>query len=277
MLLSAQDLSPKNKNPYPDKKSYQANFGNASFEYYEALRVGMTRARAVARIRKKNGGTHQGTGFLVKGTEISQGYGKELVLLTNAHVISNDPIVKSYNGALDPSEAVITFDALGEKTYRVKELLWTSPPEKLDASILRLDGRVKKPDLYPLAEVLPEINPEARVYVIGHPSGRDLSYSIQDNSLLNHRGDLGVMHYRSPTEPGSSGSPLFSLSWDLLGLHHAGNPTKGLNHLLSNNEAREGIWIRAVIKDVAKSLRNRPQQTAKKARKSSQKSGKIRG
>jgi V8-like Glu-specific endopeptidase len=115
------------------------------------------------------------------------------------------------------------------------------------------------------------------VYVIGHPSGRELSYSIQDNSLLNHRDELGVIHYRSPTEPGSSGSPLFSVGWDLLGLHHSGNPTRGLNHALANDEAREGIWIRAVIKEVAKSLKSRPRRATKKARKSSRKRGKIRG
>lgn len=270
VLLSAEDLSPQNKDPFPDKKRYEANFGSASFELYEALRVGMARARAVARIKRKNG-LHQGTGFLVRGTELSQKYGEEFVLLTNAHVISDDSVVRDWYGALDPSEAVISFEALGSKTYQVKDFLWTSPPEKLDASILRLDGQVKRTDLYPLAKVLPVINREARVYVIGHPSGRDLSYSIQDNSLLNHRDALGVMHYRAPTERGSSGSPIFNISWDLVGLHHAGSPTRGFNEMMGHQEVNEGIWIRAIIKELGKASKKHSRRTQKKTRKTSPK------
>ena len=70
---------------------------------------------------------------------------------------------------------------------------------------------------------LPSKIEEDRIYVIGHPKGGELSFSFQDNTLiaLNDR----LLHYRSPTDPGSSGSPLFNEHWELIGLHHAGSNT----------------------------------------------------
>jgi V8-like Glu-specific endopeptidase len=32
------------------------------------------------------------------------------------------------------------------------------------------------------------------------------------------------LRYRNNTEPGSSGSPVFTLAWELVALHHAGAP-----------------------------------------------------
>ena len=48
-----------------------------------------------------------------------------------------------------------------------------------------------------------------RAYIIGHPRGLSTpQFSLQDNVLLDH--DDRFLHYRSPTEPGSSGSPVFN-------------------------------------------------------------------
>ncbi|HBL29593.1 MAG TPA: serine protease, partial [Acidobacteria bacterium] len=46
----------------------------------------------------------------------------------------------------------------------------------------------------------------AKVYVIGHPLGGGLSLSLTDNALLGTSERL--LHYRAPTEGGSSGSPV---------------------------------------------------------------------
>ncbi|WP_425336071.1 trypsin-like peptidase domain-containing protein [Sinorhizobium numidicum] len=67
---------------------------------------------------------------------------------------------------------------------------------------------------------LPVADEDQRVYVIGRPLGGELSFSLQDNQLLDHEGSTSgkptisgrvLLHYRAPTEPGSSGSQYFRL------------------------------------------------------------------
>lgn len=259
VVLGVQDLLPENRTLLPDEREYESKYGDASFDTHKALLVGMARARAVGKISKRYAVQGTGTGFLVKGSELSKAYGEELILLTNNHVISEYEEVRHAHRALHPSEAVITFEALGEaSTYEVKEILWASRPEALDATVIRLDKPVDKTDLYPLAEILPVIDHNARVYIIGHPSGGSLSYSIQDNLLLDYEDPPGFMHYRTPTEPGSSGSPIFNKEWDLIGLHHAGGPRSRLNKKEGTYDANEGIWIRAIIKAIANAAGSPP-------------------
>src|SRR5262249_44796144 len=105
---------------------------------------------------------------------------------------------------------------------------------------------------YPIAPALPVIEEDShqRVYIIGHPSGGDLSFSIHDNLLLDYQDSL--LHYRTPTEGGSSGSPVFNQQWRLIGLHHKGGEhMRRLNGKPGTYAANEGIWIRSII-DAAK-------------------------
>jgi V8-like Glu-specific endopeptidase len=82
--------------------------------------------------------------------------------------------------------------------------------------------------------------------VIGHPSAGGLSFSLQDNLLM----DLAEpkLHYRAPTEPGSSGSPVFNAQWKLIALHHA-SVTAPLSERAAGAEpyaANEGLWIQSI-------------------------------
>ena len=64
--------------------------------------------------------------------------------------------------------------------------------------------------------------------------------------------DDRLLHYRAPTEGGSSGSPVFNQQWDLIGLHHAGSMAmprlKGQDGTYAANE---GIWIQRIIRELA--------------------------
>jgi hypothetical protein len=269
--LSLQDLRPKNQETPLDKQNYEKVFGADSFQTYEWYKVGEARCRAVARIGRVASQGH-GTGFLIKGSELNKNFGSNLVLLTNAHVVSDDPQVVAKYGSLLPHEAVITFEALGTKKYKAIKLLWTSPPHELDATVLQMDQAVDKPDIYPLAQVLPIIEASARVYIIGHPAGGTLSFSLQDNALLDHQDPPGKLHYRTPTVGGSSGSPVFNRNWDLIALHHSGDTTMPmLNGKPGTYQANEGIWIKAIIRAIAESappkLGDSTKKTAKKAAK----------
>ena len=158
-------------------------------------------------------------------------------------------------GALHPTEAVVTFAAMDgvpqDQEFGLGKLLFSSPPEELDVSVVELSETVLPKDPYRIAPVLPVRGSEARVRVIGHPSGRGLSLSV--NKLLDHQAPK--LHYLTATEGGSSGSPIFNQDWNLIGLHHAGGEQMPkLNNQAGTYEANEGIWIRAVCEAVDKAL-----------------------
>jgi hypothetical protein len=211
-------------------------------------RQGLERCRAVAQVRTTTGEGY-GTGFLVRGADLVPALGDEIFLLTNAHVISTDPSVKD---ALPPEEAVIAFEAQERPSpgeHRVARVLWTSPPgdlpTDLDATLLRLDPAVKGVEPVALAGRLPVADGSQKVYVIGHPGGRGLSFSLHDNLLLDY--DERLLHYRAPTEGGSSGSPVFNQKWALIGLHHAGGlEMRRLNGQAGTYAANEGIQMRRI-------------------------------
>ena len=221
--------------------------GKDRYVSYKFMLRAIERARSVARIEHQPGRGY-GTGFLVRGGDLHPALGDEPMLLTNSHVVSDDPKVKD---ALHPDSAIITFQLLkeenrAEEEYTDFDLLWSSPPGELDATLLRLESYPDGLQPYPIAPRLPLADGEQRVYVIGHPAGGSLSFSIQDNVLLDH--EAPRLHYRAPTEGGSSGSPVFNSQWKLIGIHHAGGTEMfRLNNKEGTYEANEGLWIKSII------------------------------
>lgn len=65
--------------------------------------------------------------------------------------------------------------------------------------------------------------------VVGHPQARRKEVSLQDNKVTEIFSN--VVHYTTDTEPGSSGSPVFNNSWELVSLHHAAGDMVG------------GVWV----------------------------------
>ncbi len=239
--------------------AFERILGDTGVMTHRWMCQGIERARAVAKVRQPDG-QGVGTGFLVRGGDLHPSLGDELVLLTNAHVVSDDP---AHRAAVTSGDAEITFEALAEPgraapSRRVGGLVRTSAPELLDATILRLDAPVDAVEPCAVARNLPTPDEAQRVYVIGHPLGGELSFSLQDNRLLDHEGppagrpsQVGryLLHYRAPTEPGSSGSPVFAQNgWRVVGLHHAGGEfMPRLNGKTGTYAANEGIWIRSIV------------------------------
>jgi V8-like Glu-specific endopeptidase len=206
-------------------------------------RTGLKRCRAVARIQTGDD-LGVGTGFLVAGRDLHPDL-PPLVVVTNGHVVPED---------LDPSDAHVVFNGLNDDPgrqahFRVAQQWWYQPSagRGLDATILELDGYPQDVVPTPLAKALPSkpLHHE-RAYVIGHPGGlAQPQFSLQDNILLDY--DHRVLHYRSPTEGGSSGSPVSDDQWRLIGLHHAGGiRMPQLNGAGGTYAANEGITIDAI-------------------------------
>jgi hypothetical protein len=224
---------------------------------YAWYRTGLLRGRAVAAIADEFG-EPVGTGFLVLATDLHPALASHgTVLLTNSHVVGVD-----VPGALALEDARVTFEVRSAETtdattHRVAEVLWTSPPHLLDTSILRLDPTPDADgDACPLTAACPRTDGTQRVYVIGYPQGRSLSFAIADNLLLDR--DDRALHYRAPTEPGSSGSPVFNRRWQVIALHHAGrSDMPRLHGQPGTYPANEGIWIEAVRRALG-AARTRP-------------------
>ena len=214
----------------------QRVFGSERFTTTRWFSNALDRCRGVARIEDEVG-DGVGTGFLVEGAGLHPSL-PPAVLITNAHVVPR---------AIQAEEAFLAFRGLEDFTepgVGVRRVLWSSPPNEFDATIIEPEQLPAGVLPCPLARNLPPLNadPIERVYVIGHPLGRpDLQLSILDNHLLDY--DAKLLHYRAPTEPGSSGSPVFNKRWAVIALHHAGDKEMPRLHGSGVYEANEGIRI----------------------------------
>jgi hypothetical protein len=225
--------------------------GADGFQTLQWYRRGLDCCEAVARI-ETDSGRGIGTGWLVRAADcVSAGdaASEELLLMTNAHVIS--PAERPFRGALLPSEAVASFQLIDAR-IGLGDVVWSSPVDGLDCTLVRLR---KQPAAKPLTLSVSPVEmrtPPPRMYMIGYPGGRDVQFSLQDNHLVasNER----LLHYRTPTEGGSSGSPVFNAAWEVVGLHHAGSSTlQRIDGQAGTYEANEGIRISALLSAVAAS------------------------
>jgi tetratricopeptide (TPR) repeat protein len=253
--LSRQELQRVRDMPDPTAPQLEAILGNEGAKTFKWWKTGLERASSVGAIRQKLGG-RMGTGFVIRASDLGRTPGDELLVLTNFHVVNP-------NGAspgIQPSAAEVVFEAVdSNRIYGVAEVLWSSPPDQCDAALLRLDSAIDGVAPLPLAKNLPLLEPPARVYVIGHPGGRELAFSLQDNELLDHEGppagkpaipNVWRVHYRAPTEGGSSGSPVFNAgSWEVIALHHKGGKTgmPKLNGVQGSYAANEGIAMESLL------------------------------
>jgi S1-C subfamily serine protease len=239
----------------PDTAQLQAILGDAGAQTYLWWKTGLTRALSVASIKQRLG-TRVGTGFLIRAGELGLEPANSVVVLTNHHVINQSGIAPG----LRPEEAEVVFEAADPATsYTIEKILWESPPDQCDAAVLKLATELKIPvEPLEVAKGLPNLGESARVYVIGYPGGRDLSFAFQDNELLDHEGppkgrpqipNVCRVHYAAPTESGNSGSPVFNGSlWQVIALHHKGGKIgmPRLNGTAGTYGANEGIALPSI-------------------------------
>lgn len=231
----------------------------------------MYSAQAVGRIERPEG-TALGTGFLI---------GPDLVL-TNQHVLRKqeqlEDIVIRFGyqiGGNKLAEAgqVFQFD---------RDFYRSSPVEKLDYALVKLtaeplsDMKFEAPPnsgLPPFTELLRlgrhrgflpvgarEISKGDRVNIIQHPRGLPQKVVLTLNYVVKDMSPTRV-HYLADTDPGSSGSPVFNSNWEVVALHHSGNPVPPLQlsermalQLQGRTLVNEGIPMRAIFKEIERWL-----------------------
>jgi len=221
----------------------EKNFGG-DFQYVPWFQEGLRCCASVARVESKLGAA-KGTGWLFRARDLFGGDSEEQLLITNSHVLN----VNGDSGALRPDGAVARFEMVNQVTALGK-IVWSSPVGDCDATIVKLAGPpagVKGLALSSVPLRLDDVSQKPpRLYVIGYPGGGSLAFSINDNIMLgcNER----RVHYRTATEGGSSGSPVFEENdWQVVALHHAGKVRMPrLDNPALVYEANEGIPISAI-------------------------------
>ncbi|GMU05431.1 effector-associated domain EAD1-containing protein [Corallococcus caeni] len=198
----------------------------------------------VCRIEARNN-QPMGTGFLVASN----------IVLTNHHVVR--PVSE---GLVQPDEVQLRFDfkrkedgiSVGPgRLYSLAKdwLLDSSPadpvdlepepklrlprPENLDHALLRVEGEPGKEVISGMPRgfiAIPHapyaFTPRTTLVILQH-AGRDpLQMAFDTEAILQVNSNSTRVTYRTNTLPGSSGSPCFNTQWELVALHHSGDPGK---------------------------------------------------
>jgi hypothetical protein len=172
---------------------------------------------SICRIDDRWGNGH-GSGFVVRMSWFKRP--EQLAILTNAHVVNRTGV-----DALTPREVYIQFPEL---RVRVKmevveeDLLFLQDGSQgLDYCLLTSDQELPEPSYEPRFGLVSHTSERVeRVIPVGYPLGGKLRLSLFDSRLLST--DEKHLYYRSETNPGSSGGPLFNAGLFLIGIHQAG-------------------------------------------------------
>jgi formylglycine-generating enzyme required for sulfatase activity len=236
-------------------------------------RLGRIEAQ-VCRIEINSGAScTYGTGFLVAPD----------VVMTNCHVVEavlegSQGRANSRGIVAQPGDVVLRFDykksadGVTIKSGRVfglaadKWLIDKSPncradklprPDELDYALLRIDG---DPGNQPIGSENAEpgatlrgwieipretfdFQPSTPLYILQHPQGEPLKLAIDTEAIIGVNKNRTRVRYKTNTERGSSGSPCFNQNWQLVALHHSGDPNFDPEH---KPEYNEGIPISAI-------------------------------
>ena len=223
-----------------------------------------------------HGDRPKGTGFLIRAKDLLPPGSEALIqkyeisewlFLTNAHVISPT----GEHGAIPHESAQIEFQmaSAGTRFKALRTLWWSPATDGHDCTIVELDGHPQfSAGVAPAAisAHLPQCRfppgekaARPRVLVLGHPDGRSLEITFNNNLLLDHDGpgvgqSFGTkpvrVQYRAPTEPGSSGSPVFDAdSLRLIAIHHRGAvpPIDPAFGDAARYQANQGMALRAIM------------------------------
>ncbi|WP_394153365.1 trypsin-like peptidase domain-containing protein [Loktanella salsilacus] len=193
-------------------------------------------AASVGRIVTKDSRRGFGTGFL-----IAPG-----ILMTNQHVLHTMQDAQAasvqfmFELEVDSREAPghifeLEPDRLFHADTALDMAIVAVAPTALDGTLLSDCGQL------PLIGAEGKIRKGQPVNIVQHPLGGRKQVVFRE-SLLSAlpQDDDHVAHYTGDTQPGSSGSPVFSDRWEVIALHHSGVPAVNSNGQIMTMD--ETVW-----------------------------------
>ncbi len=191
-----------------------------------------------------------GTGFMISPR----------LFITNCHVMCDEQAARSAQATFDRE---MDADGVPQRTttylFEPDQLALFSPQHVLDYAVVAIGRRhVGEADLADLGYCPLSNSPDRHVLgmnvnIIQHPHGYPKMLSLRNN-LLTARGRGGrTLLYETDTEQGSSGAPVFNDLWDVVALHHWGEPF--LDHVDEDGapipkNVNEGVRISAIYADL---------------------------
>jgi endonuclease G, mitochondrial len=238
----------------------------------EAARIaGRPVARIVVMPERRKNPEALATGFLVTPR----------LLITNHHVLPSKSSAVGlganflYDQQNGTTEAGLFFELAPDDFY--------VSDETLDLALVAINPKAREGNAIeelgaiPLIEATPKILIGQPVNIIQFPEGGVKQWAHTQNVLLDVL-DSGFLHYTTDTMRGSSGSPAFNKSWELVALHHAGVPEtrngriwsthgtpwdeESMNDDEVNWVANEGARVSAIVGHLGKQRLPRPAQQA---------------
>ncbi|MGP3697582.1 trypsin-like serine peptidase [Rhodobacter sp. NSM] len=98
---------------------------------------------------------------------------------------------------------------------------------ELDFALLRLAEPVGERGWLRLPDAPPDLPPGSPLLIVQHPDGAPMKLAMDTQSVIGANANGTRVRYRTNTENGSSGSPVFTMDWDPVLLHHYGDPAWG--------------------------------------------------
>jgi hypothetical protein len=159
------------------RRDLEKVFGSDASQSLTWYKAGLSRGKSVCRIEMADG-KGIGTGWLVRSTDFFPNQPSRPLVLTNAHVVST-----TYPSAIKPPGAWANFQMI-EARVQLRSIVWSSPVEELDATFLDFAEDLLCEPMHLSVSPMEMADPAPRMYIIGHPGGRDLEFSLNDNRLI---------------------------------------------------------------------------------------------
>jgi len=142
-------------------------------------------------------------------------------LTSNAQVLESPTVCKlvKYDWLIDYSPYA------GENSEPTLEML-DHAIVKLDRDVGNefLDANGRRRGWIRLSQRDDKLQPNAPLVIVQHPLSEPLKLAIDTEAVIGENYAGTLVQYRTNTEPGSSGSPCFNFDWELVALHHSGDP-----------------------------------------------------